>query len=79
MFLVLLRCPYPLRLEEPAAYCRRQGLCLALEALKPDKGNPARYVVRALKFGLVLQVVPLLSADPTTLEQYGLKPSKDLR
>lgn len=78
VFLVLLRCTYHLRLEEHAAYFCRHGLFLVLDALKPEKGNPALYVVRELKFGLVLQVVPLLSADHTTLEKCVLKPVKDL-
>jgi Transposase, Mutator family len=78
VFLVLLRCTYPLRLHARAAYFRRQGLFLAIDALKPEKGNTALYVVRELKFGLVLHVVPLLSADHLTLEGCVLKPLKAL-
>ena len=78
VFLVLLRCIDHLRLAEHAAYFRRHGLFLALDALKPEKGNTALCVVRELKFGLVLHVVPLLSADHTTLEKCMLKPVKDL-
>jgi hypothetical protein len=51
VFLVMLRCTYPLRLAEHAAYFRRHGLFLAIDALKPEKGNTALYVVRELKFG----------------------------
>ena len=78
VFLVLLRCTYPLRLAEHAAYFRRHGLFLSLDALKPEKGNTALYVVRELKFGLVLQVTPLLSADHPTLERRMLQPVKAL-
>ncbi len=78
VFLVLLRCTYPLRLEEQAAYFRRHGLFLSLDALKPEKGNTALYVVRELKFGLVLNVTPLLSADHSTLERRVLQPVKAL-
>ena len=78
VFLVLLRCTYHLRLEEQAAYFRRHGVFLAIDALKPEKGNTALYMVRELKFGLVLQVTPLLSADHQTLERRVLQPVKAL-
>jgi hypothetical protein len=78
VFLVLLRCTYHLRLEEQAAYFRRHGLFLSMDALKPEKGNTALYVVRELKFGLVLHVTPLLSADHPTLERRVLQPVKAL-
>ena len=78
VFLVLLRCTYPLRLQAHAAYFRRHGLFLAIDALKPEKGNRALYVVRELKFGLVLHVVPLLSTDHLTLEEHVLTPLKAL-
>lgn len=78
VFLVLLRCTYPQRLAEHAAYFRRHGLFLSIDALKPEKGNTALYVVRELKFGLVLQVTPLLSADHQTLERRVLQPVKVL-
>lgn len=74
VFLVLLRCTYHLRLPAHAAYFRRQGLFLAIDALKPEKGNPALYVVRDLKSGLVWQVVPVLAADHLTLAERVLKP-----
>ena len=78
VFLVLLRCTYSLRLAEHAAYFWRHGLFLSLDALKPEKGNTALYVVRELKFGLVLQVTPLLSADHQTLERRVLQPVQAL-
>jgi len=78
IFLVLLRCTYHFRLEEHAAYFRRHGLFLSIDALKPEKGNTALYVVRELKFGLVLQVTPLLSADHQSLERRVLQPVKAL-
>jgi hypothetical protein len=78
VFLVLLRCTYPLRLQARAAYFRRHGLFLAIDALKPEKGNRALYVVRELKFGLVLHVVPLLSTDHLTLGEHVLTPLKAL-
>jgi hypothetical protein len=78
VFLVLLRDTYSLRLAEHAAYFRRHGLFLAIDALKPETGNTALYVVRELKFGLVLQVTPLLSADHQTLERRVLQPVKAL-
>jgi hypothetical protein len=78
IFLVLLRCTYPLRLAERAAYFRRHGLFLSIDALKPEKGNTALYVVRELKFGLVLQVTPLLSGNQPALERRVLQPVKAL-
>lgn len=78
VFLVLLRCTSPLRVADHATYLRRHGLCLSIDALKPEKGNRALYVVRELKFGLVLQVVSVLSANPTTLETRVLQPLKAL-
>lgn len=78
VFLVLLRCTYPLRLEEHSGYFRRHGVFISLDALKPEKGNTALYVVRELKFGLVLNVTPLLSADQWTLAQRVLQPVKSL-
>jgi len=74
VFLVLLRCTYRLRLAEHAAYFHRHGLFLAVDALKPEKGNRALYVVRELKFGLVLQGTPVLSAGHQTLERQVLQP-----
>lgn len=78
VFLVLLRCTYPLRLAKHAAYFRRHGLFLSIDALKPEKGNRALYVVRELKFGLVLQVTSLLSTAHLTLERRVLQPVKAL-
>lgn len=78
VFLVLLRCTYRLRLADHAPYFRRQGMFLSIDALKPEKGNRALYVVRELKFGLVLQVVSVLSANHTTLETRLLQPVKAL-
>lgn len=78
VFLVLLHCTYPLRVTEHATYFRRRGLFLSIDALKPEKGNRALYVVRELKFGLVLQVVSVLSATHTTLETRVLQPVKAL-
>ena len=78
VFLVLLRCTYHLRLEEHARYFRRHALFLSIDALKPEKGNTALYVVRELKFGLVLQVTPVLSANHSTLERRVLQPVKAL-
>lgn len=78
VFLVLLRCTYPLRLAEHAAYFRQHGLFLALDALKPEKGNTALYVVRDLKFGLVLHEVALLTTDHHTLATQVLQPIKAL-
>ena len=78
VFLVLLRRTYHLRFEQHAAFFRRQGLFLAIDALKPEKGNTALYVVRDLKFGLVLHEVSLLTADHRTLETRLLQPVKAL-
>ena len=78
VFLVLLRCTYPLRLEEQAAYFRHHGLFLSIDALKPEKGNRALYVVRELKFGLVLHEVSVFSTGQPTLERRLLQPVKDL-
>jgi hypothetical protein len=75
-FLVLLRCPSHLRLGEPATSFRRHGLFLSIDALKPEKGHRALYVVRELKFGLALQVTPLLAADHQPLERRVLQPVK---
>jgi Transposase, Mutator family len=74
VFLVLGRCTYHLRLAEHAAYFQRHGIFLSIDALKPEKGNTALYVVRELTLGLVLQVKPLLSANQLALEQKVLQP-----
>jgi len=78
VFLVLLRGTYHLRLEEHAAYFRRHGLFIAIDALKPEKGNLALYVVRELRFGLVLHQVSLLSTAHQTLATRLFQPVKDL-
>jgi hypothetical protein len=78
VFLVLLRCTYHLRLEGHAAYFRRHGVYIAIDALKPEKGNWALYVVRELRFGLVLHQVSLLSTAHQTLAEHLLQPVKDL-
>jgi hypothetical protein len=78
VFLVLLRCTYHLRLEEHAAYFRRHGIFIAIDALKPEKGNTALYVVRELRFGLILHQVSLLSTAHQTLAKRLLQPVKDL-
>ena len=78
VFLVLLRCTYRLRVAEHAADFRRHGLFVAMDALKPEKGNRVLYVVRELRFGLVLHHVSLFSADQRTLENRLLQPLKDL-
>ena len=73
-FLVLLRCTYPLRFAEHAAYFRRHGMFVAVDALRPEKGNRALYVARELQYGLVLQVVPVLSATQPMLATRVLRP-----
>ena len=78
VFLVLLRSTYHLRLEAHAADFRRHGVFLSVDALKPEKGNQALYVVRELKFGLILHVVSSLAADHQTLAQRLLQPVKAL-
>lgn len=78
VFLVLLRCTYSRRLKEHAAYFRRHGIFLAIDALKPEKGNTALYVARDLKFGLVLHEVSLLGTDHRTLATRLLQPVKRL-
>ncbi len=78
VFLVLLRCTYHLRLTEHDRYFQRHGLFLAMDALKPEKGNRALYVVRELKFGLILHQVSLFSADQSTLEKRLLQPIEAL-
>jgi hypothetical protein len=78
VFLVLLRCTYHLRLARHAASFCRHGLFVAIDALKPEKGNTALYVVRELKFGLVLHEVALLTADHRTLAKCLLQSVKAL-
>jgi Transposase, Mutator family len=78
VFLGLLRGTYHLRLAAHAAYFRRQGLFVAIDARKPEKGNPALYVVRELKGGLVLHATALLMADHRPLALRLLQPVKDL-
>ena len=78
VFLVLLRSTYHLRLEEHAAYFHRHGVFIAIDALKPEKGNTALYVVRELKFGLVLHQVSLLSTAHQTLATRLLQPVQAL-
>jgi hypothetical protein len=76
VFLVLLRCTYHVRLEEHAAYFRRHGVFIAIDALKPEKGNRALYVVRELRFGLVLHQVSLLSTAHQILATRLFQPVK---
>lgn len=78
VFLVLCRCAYHLRLEEHAAYFQRHGVFIGIDALKPEKGNTALYVVRELKFGSVLQVTSALTTDHTSLQRRVLQPVKEL-
>lgn len=78
VFLVLLRSTYHLRLAARAASFRRQGLFVALDALKPEKGNTALYVVRELKFGLVLHAAALLTADHRPVATRLFHPVKNL-
>jgi len=78
IFLVLLRCTYHLRLAAHDGYFQRHGLFLAIDALKPEKGNRALYVVRDLKFGLVWHQVSLFSANQSTLEKLLLQPLEAL-
>jgi hypothetical protein len=78
VFLVLFRCTYHLRVAAHAAAFRRQGVFVAIDALKPEKGNSALYVVRELKVGLVLHEATLLTADHRTLATRLLQPVKDL-
>ncbi len=74
IFLVLWQCTYHQRIEAHAPYFRRHGLFLAIDALKPEKGNQGLYVVRDLTFGLVLHQVSLLSATQAALEKQLLAP-----
>ena len=78
VFLVLMRCTYQLRWAEYAAEFRRHGLFLAIDALKPEKGNRALYVVRELKHGLVVHHVSLLNTDQRMLAKHLLQPVKAL-
>lgn len=78
VFLVLLRCTYHFRLEKHAAYFRRHGVFIAIDALKPEKGNTAWYIVRELKFGLILHQVSLLSTAHQTLTTRLFQPVKEL-
>lgn len=74
VFLVLSRCTYPLRWAEHESEFRRRGLFLAIDALKPEKGNRALYVVRELQYGLVAHHVYLLNTDQRALAQRLLQP-----
>jgi len=78
IFLVLHRCTYHLRLKEHATYFRRHGVFIGIDALKPEKGNAALYVVRELKFGTVLHVASALTTDHKSLEWCVLQPVKAL-
>jgi hypothetical protein len=78
VFPALLRCTYHLRLAQREAHFRRHVIFVSIDALKPEKGNQALYVVRELKFGLILHVVSLLSTDHRTLGRRLLQPLKEL-
>jgi len=78
VFLVLTRCTYAKRLAEHDPYFQRHGVYVAIDALKPEKGNNALYVVRELKFGLVLHQVSLLSASQSNLAKRLLQPVAEL-
>ncbi len=78
IFLVLWQCTYQRRIEAHAPYFRQHGLFVAIDALKPEKGNQGLYVVRDLTFGLVLHQVSLLSATQAALEKQVLAPVEAL-
>lgn len=78
VFLVLNRSTYAQRIEAHAAEFMRPGVYLAIDALKPEKGNTALYVVRDLKYGLVLHEVSLLGTDQRALVMHLLRPVQAL-
>jgi hypothetical protein len=51
---------------------------VAIDALKPEKGNPALDVVREVKVGLRLHAVAVLTAEHKTRKLRRLQSVKDL-
>ena len=73
-FLCLLKAAQPARIEAHRQLYERRGLLLSVDAMQPEKGNDALYVVRELRTNLTLQAVKVTNQRRTTLRNHVLRP-----
>lgn len=77
-FLCLLKAAQPARIEAHRPIFARRGLLLSIDAMQPEKGNDALYVVCELRSGLTLQARQLPNQRAETIRLQILKPVHDL-
>jgi len=77
-FLCLLKAAQPARIEAHRSTFARRGLLLSIDAMQPEKGNDALYVVCELRSGLTLQAQQLPNQRADTIRLQVLKPIHDL-
>lgn len=77
-FLCLLKAAHPARIEAHRSMFARRGLLLSIDAMQPEKGNDALYVVRELRSGLTLQARQVSNQRAETIRLQVLKPVDDL-
>lgn len=73
-FLCLLKAAQPARLEAQRQLYEQRGLLLSVDAMQPEKGNDALYVVRELRTHLTLHAVKVTNQRRTTIRDQVLKP-----
>ena len=77
-FLCILKAAQPARIEANRPMFARRGLLLSIDAMQPEKGNDALYVVRELRSGLTLQAQSLPNQRAETIRLQVLEPIDDL-
>jgi hypothetical protein len=77
-FLCLLKAAQPARIEAHRSTFARRGLLLSIDAMQPEKGNDALYVVCELRSGLTLQARSLPNQRADTIRLQVLKPIHEL-
>jgi hypothetical protein len=73
-FLCLLKAAQPARIEAHRKLYERRGLLLSVDAMLPEKGNDALYVVRELRTNLTLHAVKVTNQRRTTIRAQVLQP-----
>lgn len=73
-FLCLLKAAQPARIAAHRPLYQRRGLLLSVDAMQPEKGNDALYVVRELRSGLTLHSAPLSNQRADTIREQVLAP-----
>lgn len=77
-FLCLLKAAQPTRIEAQHNLYERRGLLLSVDAMQPEKGNDALYVVRELRTHLTLHAVKVTNQRRTTIRNQVLHPVERL-